>query len=347
MQPEERSERPTKPMETNENIEEIEKESAEEDDEALPATFATVKIFSDKKKERGHTGAVARGREKGEPHKEAVPETTKKAGRDTSAQKMTQRRAIFDGFTLKMIAVVTMLIDHAAIAFLADTWSENSFSDPLYTFYFALRLIGRFAFPLFCFVLVEGFFHTRSRLNYAIRLAVFAILSEVPFDLALSSRDMKVTDRLLNWKQQNVFFTLLLGFLVIWAIEWWMQPWVKNKKPPRTFGEISKFFLPMLGFIIVGALVAVAIRPDYKISGVVAIVFIYFAHGEAHPGMNMVRSGLILAIAGGAYTELIVPAGYPLTEFYSEKRGRNWKWFFYVFYPAHLLLLFGLQQLLK
>ena len=347
MQPEERPEHPTKPKDMNDKIEEIEKESTEEEDEAVPATFATVKIFSDKKKDAGHAGTAARGREKNPDSKDTVSETPKGAGSAASTPKKTQRRTIFDGFTLKMIAVVTMLIDHAAIAFLADTWGEKSFSDPLYTFYFVLRLIGRFAFPLFCFLLVEGFFHTRSRLKYAIRLAVFALLSEVPFDLALSSRDMKVTDRLLNWKQQNVFFTLLLGFLVIWAIEWWMQPWVKNKKAPKTFGEISKFFLPMLGFILVGAVAAFAIRSDYKLSGVVAIVFIYFAHGEAHPGMNMIRSGLILAIAGGAYTELIVPAGYPLTEFYSEKRGRNWKWFFYLFYPAHLLLLYLLQAALQ
>lgn len=317
----------------------------DEEDDAVPATFATVKTFSDKKKNPGRSVP-----EKKEP--ERAPETsdaTESVGakKSAAAKVATKRPAIFSGFTLKMIAVVTMLIDHTAVAMLSHSFTEKSFSDPMYVFYFALRLIGRFAFPIFCFLLVEGFFHTRSRLKYAIRLGVFAILSEIPFDLALSDSEMPIKDRLLNWGQQNVFFTLLLGFLVIWAIEWWMQPWVKQKKAPKTFGEISKFFLPMLGFILVGAVAAFAIKSDYKLAGVVAIVFIYFAHGEVHPGMNMIRSGLILAIAGGSYTELIVPAGYPLTEFYSEERGRNWKWFFYVFYPAHLLLLFGLQQMLK
>ncbi len=351
----------------------------EDDDDAVPATFATVKLFSDKKKNAGKTvpersyerknterdvtgdaepepegtsgiteevkeASEAQG-EAGEPDTSAVSKTSPK--KSTSASTAAPSRPeIFNGFTLKMIAVITMLIDHTAVALLSGTWTEKAFSDTNYFFYFVLRLIGRFAFPIFCFLLVEGFFHTRSRAKFAIRLGAFAVLSEIPFDLALSEHNMSVSDRLLNFKSQNVFFTLLVGFLVIWAIEWWMQPWLKQKKAPKTFSEISKFFLPILGFILVGALVAFAIKCDYSLGGVVAIVFIYFARGERHPGMNMIRSGLILAITGSAYTELVVPLGYPLTEFYSGQRGRNWKWFFYVFYPAHLLLLFLLYELL-
>lgn len=367
---------------TNLNETTIEAETDEEDD-AVPATFATVKLFSDKKKNAGRIIPDRKEIQKNaenEPSEqdvtasepaEAAEETDAPEGAAASAEtgsegssnttsgasasavskarpqpKPPTRPAIFSGFTLKMIAVITMLIDHTAVALLSGTWTEKSFGDPLYAFYFVLRLIGRFAFPIFCFLLVEGFFHTRSRLKYAIRLAVFAIVSELPFDLALSESSMSVRDRLLNFGSQNVFFTLLIGFLVIWSIEWWMSPWLKQKKAPKSFSEISKFFLPILGFILVGALAAFAVKCDYSLGGVVAIVFIYFAHGERHPGMNMVRSGLILAITGSAYTELIVPAGFPLTEFYSGQRGRNWKWFFYVFYPAHLLLLFLLRWLI-
>lgn len=328
------------PLDTEEadvKASDIPAEVADDEDDAVPATFATVKVFSKEKRS-------------GQPERRKTEPEAKKANEvPTGAKKpqapMKKRPAIFDGFTLKMIAVVTMLIDHCAAVFLNGTWKEDSFSDPIWVLYNAMRLIGRFSFPIFCFVLVEGFFHTRSRVKYAIRLAAFAVLSEIPFDLALTSKNVKLSDRFFAWDKQNVFITLLIGFLVIWGIEWWLRPWIERKKAPRTFSEISKFFLPMLGFVILGGLASVFSKCDYGLGGLIVIVFIYFSHGELHPGLNMIRSGIILAILAGR-SEAIAVAGYPLTEFYSEQRGRSWKWFFYIFYPAHLLLLFLLHELL-
>ena len=82
-------------------------------------------------------------------------------------------------FQLKCIAVVTMVIDHiGAILYPGDL---------------IFRYIGRIAFPIFCFLLVEGFFHTHDRIQYMIRLGIFAILSEIPYDLAFRDQTLEFT----------------------------------------------------------------------------------------------------------------------------------------------------------
>ena len=106
----------------------------------------------------------------------------------------TGRRLPLTGSALKWIAIVTMLIDHAG-ACLLEVFVMNAYgSSPLagrltgeqimawYDFDIRLRLIGRIAFPLFCFLLVEGAVHTRNMGKYMLRMTVFALLSEVPFD---------------------------------------------------------------------------------------------------------------------------------------------------------------------
>ena len=110
------------------------------------------------------------------------------------------------GSTLKLIAIITMLIDHIGAAVIARLLIAGQGSEMLYKIYYAMRAVGRVAFPIFCFLLVEGFFYTGSRKKYALRLFGFALLSEIPFDLAFSGK-------ILEFGYQNVFFTLLIGLL--------------------------------------------------------------------------------------------------------------------------------------
>lgn len=112
------------------------------------------------------------------------------------------------GSTLKLIAIITMLIDHIGAAVIARLLIAGQGSEMLYKIYYAMRAVGRVAFPIFCFLLVEGFFYTGSRKKYALRLFGFALLSEIPFDLAFSGK-------ILEFGYQNVFFTLLIGLLTI------------------------------------------------------------------------------------------------------------------------------------
>ena len=139
----------------------------------------------------------------------------------------------FNGYHLKMIALITMCIDHIAAVLIWRVYaasyqltgsmlvSDNLVDkiivwvsknqDVVYNVYECMRYIGRMAFPIYCFLLVEGFLHTRSVTKYAARLAAFALISEIPFDLAIDG----------NWwtlEYSNVFFTLVLGLLAIWAL---------------------------------------------------------------------------------------------------------------------------------
>lgn len=120
------------------------------------------------------------------------------------------------GSTLKLIAIITMLIDHTA-AVILERWLTAERLGGLHTneqfwynTYLIMRFTGRLAFPLFCFLLVEGFQHTRNVGKYAVRLAVFALISEIPFDLALHGTAF-------YFHYQNVFFTLLIALLVLFG----------------------------------------------------------------------------------------------------------------------------------
>ena len=118
----------------------------------------------------------------------------------------------FSGSELKMIAIATMLIDHIAATVIIRVLKFGGYNDSLYQLYRVMRNIGRIAFPIFCFLLVEGFMHTRDREKYALRLGCFAAISEIPFDLAFNGKILEVG-------YQNVFFTLLLGLLTMMAYD--------------------------------------------------------------------------------------------------------------------------------
>ena len=113
---------------------------------------------------------------------------------------------------LKVIAVITMLIDHVASVLLRENPVVLlQIADYQLTLYTLMRTIGRIAFPIFAFLLAEGFHYTSDRKKYGIRLLVFALISEIPWNLEHSGK--------LLYSSQNVFFTLLLGFLGLCVIE--------------------------------------------------------------------------------------------------------------------------------
>ncbi|MBQ8467912.1 MAG: hypothetical protein IJ546_09510 [Prevotella sp.] len=132
-----------------------------------------------------------------------------------------QRFKILSGSGLKIVAVVTMLIDHLALYLWRvdpDMW------EPLFTIghhtltpYLLLRGIGRLAFPIFAFLIVEGYQHTRDRWRYGRNLLVFALLSELPWNLVHTGT--------WHYSHQNVFFTLFLGYLGICVIEHYRTYW--------------------------------------------------------------------------------------------------------------------------
>lgn len=224
--------------------------------------------------------------------------------------------------TLKLIAIVTMLIDHIGAAVLEPYLMQKGLFHAGYIFslnywnqagsllhiYIIFRYIGRIAFPIFCFLLVEGFYHTRNRKKYAIRLFIFALLSEIPFDLAFSQK-------FFDWGHQNVFFTLFLGLCVLIAID----SFKTNK-------------LVMLFSIFLGMALAFIGKTDYDAFGVIFVVLLYQLRDQKW------RRALFCSIA--ISWEWTAPLAFIPIHFYNGKRGLSLKYIFYAFYPIHLLILY-------
>ncbi len=161
---------------------------------------------------------------------------------------------------LKITAMLSMLCDHIAFVLVpAESYPS---------LYYFMRAVGRIAFPLFCFMLVEGFIYTHNREKYIIRLAVFAVISEIPFDLSAGGG-------VLCWDSQNVMWTLLIGFIVMYAI---------NKA-----GEI---YIAKIFAILAGGAVAYIMHTDYSIFGVfiIAVLYIYRYNRK----MGMVIMGILI-----------------------------------------------------
>ena len=241
---------------------------------------------------------------------------------------------LISGSTLKIIAIVCMVIDHIGAAILEKylmigkvEGADNSGSDGLILFDGLLRLIGRISFPIFIFLLVEGFKYTKSKWKYLLRMLVFALVSEIPFDMAfnLTSEEIK-GGKIIDFGYQNVFFTLSIGLLAIIIIEMVYQL------------ELSKnatiFFVILIsaGFIMLGFMLKI----DYAGIGVAAIILMYVFRDAGSKAMLLVCGVLIIGSGLLEVTSLL--AMIPISK-YNGKRGIDLKYFFYGFYPVHLLIL--------
>ena len=129
----------------------------------------------------------------------------------------------FSAEQLKNIALVSMVIDHAAVGLIEQSELASGAAWSLCGT--AMRLVGRVAFPLFAFMIAEGAAHTRDRRWYALRLLLLAVISEIPFDLVAGGTWLFPAD-------QNTVFTLLLGFLAVWA-DLWDRIWSVIRKPGK------------------------------------------------------------------------------------------------------------------
>lgn len=135
-------------------------------------------------------------------------------------------RFCFSAEQLKNIALVSMVIDHAAVGLIEQSELASGAAWSLCGT--AMRLVGRVAFPLFAFMIAEGAAHTRDRRRYALRLLLLAVISEIPFDLVAGGTWLFPAD-------QNTVFTLLLGLLAVWAgrSDLWDRIWSVIRKPGK------------------------------------------------------------------------------------------------------------------
>lgn len=229
------------------------------------------------------------------------------------------------GSTLKIIAIICMLIDHTA-ATLLEPYMYQNFNDKIYMLYNILRGIGRLGFPIFCFLLIEGFIYTRSKVKYVIRLGIFALISEVPFDLALFGS-------LHDNSHQNVFFTLFIGMVVIIIIDKLLSV--------NSIHKIVRYLL-CIAIAFLGMYLAKLLKTDYDMLGVITIVIMCFLRNNKTAEMY---GGCMTLTCGTLFEAYAFFALIP-TALYNGKRGLRIKYFFYIFYPAHLLILAGIAKLL-
>lgn len=230
------------------------------------------------------------------------------------------------GSTLKIIAIITMLLDHTGAAVIFRGLANKAFNPEYYELwsgvYRIMRDAGRTAFPIFCFLLVEGFCYTRSRKRYALQLFLFALISELPFDYVFYGT-------VAVWAQ-NVYFTLLIGLLVIWFAEG-----IKS-----FYRKQSRILMVLLQLMVLfaGGFTAYLLGTDYSYKGVV-LIYIFYA----------LRNWRSVAGMVGYLSFLWEPWCFPaflLVQCYNGKRGISLKYLFYLFYPLHLLVLYVFLRLI-
>lgn len=207
-------------------------------------------------------------------------------------------------FQLKVLAIITMLIDHTGAIFF-----------PQVTLF---RIIGRLAFPLFCFFIAEGAVYTSNLKKYLWRLFAFALLSEIPYDLAFKGQ-------LFDPQSQNVFFTLFLGLAAVSACRLYFY-----ERP-----------VAVLLFACGCAFLAEWLRTDYGGFGVLLILLFYCARQYKTRGavtFALLNTGFSLITAP---VQLYAAAAVIPIALYNGKKGKSgFRYFFYAFYPVHLLLLY-------
>ena len=220
-------------------------------------------------------------------------------------------------FSLRLLALALMCVDHAGLA--------------LFPAIPVFRWIGRLAFPLYCFLLAQGYAHTRDLRAYARRLLLFALLSEIPFDLLIFGR-------LASNAEQNALFSLLLALLAIYAVD--------TLRDRPILAGVSALALCMLAMLT---------RVSYGWLGIALCLCFYLL--REHRGRMLLGAAALLVLytsslllsgvsALWALASLFALLALPVIFCYNGKRGArsaSLTLLFYASYPAHLLLLCALR----
>ncbi len=253
------------------------------------------------------------------------------------------------GNQLKMIAAICMLVDHVTKVFFASAAyriinpmlaagqippEQLSLIDWFYKHIFCG--IGAIAFPVFAFAFAEGFSHTHSKKRYLLRIALFALISEFPFDATFFGRYQEGTPGWpWYWYHQNVFFTYLQALCALWLME-----------------QANKIKSKPLSALLQGAIVLVAcyvaqfvVYGDYRGYGVFLIIVVYLLRKDRVYQIF----GMILAkfVFDRSYYPISFLISLILILLYNGKRGeKKLKPFFYGFYPIHIAIIGFLDWLI-
>ena len=222
-------------------------------------------------------------------------------------------KKIFSNFDLKILAIITMTIDHIGAI--------------IYPNIDAFRIIGRISFPIFCFLLVEGFKHTHNRFRYFIRLLLFAIITQPIYDYAFNNHEL------------NILFTFSLSFLLLSSIEFIKK--IINKYNKGIENYLYKTISYLLIYIIF-LILSIILNVDYQALGVSLVLIFYLSPNILLSLLLYLIIAITLDVNNIQLYSLI---SFIFIYFYNGKKGKNIKYFFYLYYPLHLLLLKGLSIL--
>jgi hypothetical protein len=222
-------------------------------------------------------------------------------------------------FQIKVLAIILMVIDHIGLFFFPNL--------------IILRVIGRFSFPLFAFLIANGAIYTKNINSYLKRLFIFAIISQIPFYFANNAIG-------LQW-YLNILFTLFLGLFAIKIIKE-----TKDKRIRFLAVLFSCFF-------------AIIFKTDYQAEGVLSIILFYlFFNNLRFMALSQVLLFFLsptIVLIFNSYSSLkpipILPVYFNVLglfslifiSFYNKKEGKKAKYLFYVFYPLQYVVLFLLK----
>ena len=216
-------------------------------------------------------------------------------------------------FALRCLALFAMVCDHAGLALFPDIG--------------AFRCVGRLAFPLYCFLLTQGYLHTRNRLAYGRRLLMLALVSEIPFDLLIFARPVCAAE-------QNALFSLLLGMMALYAAD------TLKDRPVQAWLAVMAV-----------CVCAMAANVSYGWLGPVLCLAAYFGRNNRLRMAMYIAGALLLytfslALSDVAASWVLVSLCAPLALIpmllYSKKpgpRSRVLSFLFYAAYPLHLAAL--------
>lgn len=217
-------------------------------------------------------------------------------------------------FVLKIIACISMVIDHIKYAIPS---TQN-----YVTIYF-----GRIAFPIFAFLITQGYIHTSDIKKYYKRIIIFALISQIPF--------MLFRTLVGEWKMLNIMFTLLLGLIAI-----------------TIYDKLSKKYISIPICILI-IILGKYLKVDYEWFGV-ALVFLFYIFRNNKILLSYSYISLVLVwfyydgILKFSYTMYFISYLIPLIFIllYNGKQGKKIKYFLYWFYPAHMIILYLIKLML-
>ncbi len=232
-----------------------------------------------------------------------------------------KKKIQFNANYLKLIAIIAMTIDHAA-----DLIFPGFPAQPVA---FGLHFIGRLTAPIMWFFVCEGYYYTRNVKKYMMRMFIFAVISYFAYCFAFGISMIPFKDSIFN--QTSVIYPLFVAIVVLWIqdTELPLNKWLKK--------------------IIIFVLIWTAFPADWSCLAVLAILDMYKKRGNLKKQMMaMIPYVAIYGIVSFFFVSKIyalvlfgVILVYPVLKLYNGEKGKaGWmKWFFYIYYPAHLIIV--------